>query len=204
MSEPYRKRMDLISKEIEGVVLDVGCCSGPLHKLLKSLRPDCRIYGIDAKIKDAYKGEKDIVQGDAQNMKMFPPGKFDTVVAGEIIEHLPLPERFVAEAGRVLKPGGKLILTTNNKGALINRLLHNYEAESTTHVHIFTRKELFNLLERNGFKIEKTVMLPYVSSRMAVTDPFRILAHYVLPDSLRENFFMVARKVSPSRTRRIF
>ena len=186
--------MELIAKEIGGDVLDIGCCSGPLHKLLKKLRTDCKITGLDIRITDEYKDEKDTVQGDAQNMKMFGSGRFDTVVAGEVIEHLPAPEKFVAEAGRVLKPGGKLILTTNNKGALINRLFHTYEEERTTHLHIFTEKELLDLLGRNGFTVEKVTMLPYVSSRMPVLDPLRVLLHHVLPRHLRENFFIVAVK----------
>lgn len=194
MSEPYRKRMELIAKELEGKVLDVGCCAGPMHRFLEAERPDCKIYGLDTRITDEYKNDKDIVQGDAQDMKMFHDSRFDTVVAGELIEHLKRPEIFVKEVNRILKSGGKLVLTTNNKDALINRLFHTYETERTTHVHIFRKKELLDLLERNGFKIEKFRMLPYVSSRLPVTDSLRIYMHRFLPDSLRENFFIVARK----------
>jgi SAM-dependent methyltransferase len=39
-------------------------------------------------------------------------GEFDVVVAFEVIEHLPHPERFVSEARRVLKPDGVLVVST--------------------------------------------------------------------------------------------
>jgi 2-polyprenyl-3-methyl-5-hydroxy-6-metoxy-1,4-benzoquinol methylase len=40
--------------------------------------------------------------------------QFDTIIAGELIEHLENPGQFLAAARRHLKPGGKLILTTPN------------------------------------------------------------------------------------------
>ncbi len=39
-------------------------------------------------------------------------GSFDTVLMTEVLEHLEEPARGLAEAGRLLRPGGKLILTT--------------------------------------------------------------------------------------------
>jgi coenzyme F420 hydrogenase subunit beta len=39
---------------------------------------------------------------------------FDAVLCFETVEHFPYPERLVAELGRVLRPGGTLILTTPN------------------------------------------------------------------------------------------
>ena len=41
-------------------------------------------------------------------------GPFDVVVAGEIIEHLPAPQQLFASARELLRPGGKLVITTPN------------------------------------------------------------------------------------------
>ncbi len=43
-----------------------------------------------------------------------PEASFDTVVSCETIEHVPDPARAVRELARVLKPGGRLFLTTPN------------------------------------------------------------------------------------------
>lgn len=50
---------------------------------------------------------------DIQNLR-WPDGYFDSVFSFETIEHVPDPPRAVAELGRVLKPGGRLFLTTPN------------------------------------------------------------------------------------------
>ena len=42
----------------------------------------------------------------------FPDGSFPVVVMIEVLEHLQEPARALEEVARVLKPGGKLILTT--------------------------------------------------------------------------------------------
>ena len=43
-----------------------------------------------------------------------PTAAFDTVICCETIEHLPRPVDALAEVARVLKPGGRLLLTTPN------------------------------------------------------------------------------------------
>jgi len=50
---------------------------------------------------------------DAQSLG-HPDGSFDTVISCETLEHLPNPRSAIAEFRRVLKPGGRLLLTTPN------------------------------------------------------------------------------------------
>jgi len=51
--------------------------------------------------------------GDIQNVA-HPAHAFDTVISCETVEHVPDPRRAFAELGRVLRPGGRLFLTTPN------------------------------------------------------------------------------------------
>ena len=50
---------------------------------------------------------------DAQSLP-HPDNSFDTIISCETIEHLPRPRTALAEFHRVLKPGGRLFLTTPN------------------------------------------------------------------------------------------
>jgi SAM-dependent methyltransferase len=56
-------------------------------------------------------GNVEFAVGDLQRLE-HGDAAFDAVVAFEVIEHLPHPERFVAEAGRVLKSDGVLVVST--------------------------------------------------------------------------------------------
>jgi len=51
--------------------------------------------------------------GDAQRLP-FHDAAFDGCLAVNVLEHLPDPARFVAEAARVLAPGGRLLVVTPN------------------------------------------------------------------------------------------
>lgn len=51
---------------------------------------------------------------DIQKLDQFPDATFDTVFSTETIEHVPDPPLAVRQLARVLKPGGRLFLTTPN------------------------------------------------------------------------------------------
>ena len=51
--------------------------------------------------------------GDIQSLA-HPDASFDTVISCETIEHVPDPRKAIRELSRVLKPGGRLFLTTPN------------------------------------------------------------------------------------------
>ena len=54
---------------------------------------------------------------DAQDPP-FPAGFFDIIIANHILYHVPDVDRAIAELHRILKPGGKLIATTNGQNHL--------------------------------------------------------------------------------------
>ncbi|MBI2099171.1 class I SAM-dependent methyltransferase [Candidatus Uhrbacteria bacterium] len=84
-----------------GRVLDVGCGSAA------SYAP----HFPSRVCLDAAPGIGVDIVGDAHALP-FPDNSFDLVLCIEVLEHLKSPERAIAEMKRVLRPGGKLILTT--------------------------------------------------------------------------------------------
>lgn len=64
----------------------------------------------------------------------------------------------MAEINRVLKPCGKLVITTPNIASLFRRLrlILGMQPQHETHVHEYTKKKVEELLKMYGFKILKT------------------------------------------------
>ena len=95
-------------------LLEIGC--GPGHLAGESATAGARAVGLDvaeamlARARDNYPALA-IQRGSAEELP-FPDDRFDAVVGNLVILHLARPEAAVAEAARVLRPGGRLVLTT--------------------------------------------------------------------------------------------
>jgi len=75
----------------------------------------------------------------------FADGAFEMVTSSENLEHLPHPERNIAEIRRVLKPGGLLALGTPNREIAAD----NPGPPNRFHLHEFDFEELDALLHRS-------------------------------------------------------
>jgi ubiquinone/menaquinone biosynthesis C-methylase UbiE len=97
-------------------VLDLGCGVGALLPHLHTVAPRARIVGLDRTEAMVALGPRGfpLVVGDAAELP-FADGSFDAVVMAFMLFHLPRPSAGLAEAWRVLRPGGWIGLLTWGK-----------------------------------------------------------------------------------------
>lgn len=91
-------------------VLDVGCGDGLLSEPIAKMGNTVASMDLPTIVKVAQKRHVSwVLAGDAEKLA-FADGSFDVVLASEVVEHLWNPDSFLAEAYRVLKPKGYLIV----------------------------------------------------------------------------------------------
>ena len=108
-----------------GRLLDVGCGGRPFMELLEAhsdrslgIELDASRYGRESASAEgliACTGSEQhghLPDAWASGLHLpFSDESFDTAVSFQVLEHVPQPERMLAEISRVLKPGGVLVLT---------------------------------------------------------------------------------------------
>ncbi|HUX41058.1 MAG TPA: class I SAM-dependent methyltransferase [Rectinemataceae bacterium] len=135
--------------------LDVGCATGALIAGLSNEGWSCvgvepcepaarygrEVFGLDI---------RPVVLGKAA----LHPASFDIVHASHLIEHLNEPVEFLAEAKRLLAPGGVLILTTPNIDGFQARALGaKWRSAIYDHLFLFSFRNLGKMVENAGFEV---------------------------------------------------
>lgn len=108
-------------------VLDIGCNTGRGGSVLKGLDGSLKIYGLDAVRDRLDRLPKDVYEEGVHGYSTKIPNEdeaYDAVVAGEFIEHIYQADvdQTLGEIFRVLKIGGRLLLTTPNPGDIKRKL----------------------------------------------------------------------------------
>jgi SAM-dependent methyltransferase len=127
------------SSHVQGRTLDVGCGG----KRYASLFPHVTNYVfLDLPANSASEHFVSL-WGDGRRLP-FQSAVFDSVLCTEVIEHVPTPTDVFAEAYRVLKDGGCLVLTTPQTWGL-HEVPHDY--------YRYTEYGLRFLAESAGFRV---------------------------------------------------
>jgi len=144
-------------------VLDLGFGAG---QFARRIRPACRyLAGVELDPEAAEEGARFFDQpviGDLLEGISGPwQERFDVIVAGDILEHLPRPEDLLAALKPLLKTDGALLVSLPNVANVTVRIGllfggFTYTPRGIldrTHVRFFTRATGRTLLEENGYRV---------------------------------------------------
>ena len=142
-------------------ILDVGCGTGLNSEALRAMGH--MVQGVDISQAAIEQYEAKGFTGKAGNLEAgldFPDAAFDAVLFSEVVEHLTMPERVLDEINRVLKPGGKLVLSTPNSAFWVYRVgaVFGYtlsELQHPKHFQFFSIRSLRKALTAAHFRIGK-------------------------------------------------
>jgi 2-polyprenyl-6-hydroxyphenyl methylase/3-demethylubiquinone-9 3-methyltransferase len=200
---------------LPGQVLDIGCGAGFLadalanegHRVigmdlsLGSLKVaqaaaqadwERRIPGVQAEAAPGSAGARAYLSADAYRLP-FPDACFDAVTALDFLEHVSAPDRVVAEAARVLRPGGLFFFHTFNRNPLawliIIKGVEWFVRNTPKRMHVLPLfikpEELRGICARAGMRVVvMTGMRPVVGSRAF----WKLLATRRVPRDFRFRF----------------
>jgi SAM-dependent methyltransferase len=161
----YRLAEALVHLPGRGRLLEVGCGAGRYLRALRELRPELALVGADVSRAAlsrlaalAPEVETRLIVGDAVPAA---DAEFDAVLVIDVLEHVPDPERLLAEVHRVLAPGGIFHLHVPCEGdpRSLWRWLpgqagpRGWKRRFGGHLHRFRRDEILRRVEAAGFRL---------------------------------------------------
>lgn len=125
-----------------GKILDVGSQTGKNTAYLKDKGNEVIGVEIVEELVDATRQKGiDCYKLDVETDDLpFKDSEFDTVWAGDILEHLMDPRKFLLEVNRVLKPIGVFVVTVPNIACLRNRLQLLFKGRLSPNMVTYTSK----------------------------------------------------------------
>lgn len=155
-----------------GRVLEVGCGLGHLLDWLSSRY---RVFGSDINTWALSQARRNVPGGSfvllsAEDLGAFPSAAFEIVIAKHVVEHLQRPERAISEMGRVLAPGGMLLLATPNLDSAMRPVKKEKWVgyKDPTHISLRSPDEWLGMLQTNDLNPRRVFSdgfwdAPYIS-----------------------------------------
>lgn len=131
-----------LTSHAKGQFLDAGCGTQPFRSVVEPQVDRYLTFDIEARV-----DEVDFI-GDIEDMQAVPSQSIDSMLCSEVLEHVPHPDRAIAEFARIVKPGGVVILTVPFL-ARLHEEPHDY--------YRYTRHGIRRLFDDGAFEVEEIV-----------------------------------------------
>ena len=165
----YEYTLSLALDQNGGRVLDLGCSPG--HLAMALVNAGCDVQGVDlnpvwlAKYAPGWPERLRITHTNIEHDPLpFAGESFDLVIFTEVLEHIAItdPAVILGEIRRVLRPGGRMLLSTPNVANLSNVVAfiqgenvfwppEMFYGSVDRHNREYTPTELLRLVEKVGF-----------------------------------------------------
>lgn len=151
-----------------GRILDVGCGDGFHLKLLQEYgNKNWTLEGVDLDsraVEIASRTGLTIHQGSIETLPL-ESDHYDVVYTIQTIEHVAQPDEVFAAIARILKPGGRLVVVTDNTDSIdFGYFKSSYWGgyHFPRHWNLFNRQSLSRLAQKTGFEVSevKTIVSP--------------------------------------------
>lgn len=144
-SQDAKQILKLVQSSKKKEVLEIGCGLGVLlAKIPAKKKIGTEIN--DFAVQTCQKRGLPVIKADVEKGLLFKDSAFDIIIMNQVVSHLQKPYVALKECFRLLKPGGKILITTPIRSVFFHDI-------SETHLHEMTLQELKRLVEKSGFQI---------------------------------------------------
>src|SRR3989344_7486773 len=199
-------------------LLEIGCARGVFLDMARSA--GYKVQGIEANpyaSKYAHKFFNLQVTTTKFESVKKNFGKFDIIVAYDVIEHVPNPSGFIKKITTFLKPGGLVVIGTPNSSSLLYKIaektalvsksrivypLIRFYGRGVEHLSIFNPENLKRLLTLNKFRVIKLYgySIP-LKNMVRVNGIYRIALTLLARPSYE--FVTIARKTKNTKAKKV-
>ncbi|MFY9314148.1 MAG: class I SAM-dependent methyltransferase [Burkholderiales bacterium] len=136
-----------------GRLLDIGAGGGELVGRMCDLGWRAEGLDFDVQAVRAARARGLVMHEGGLPEQRFAAESYDAVTMCHSLEHVHDPLAWLAEARRILRPGGRLAIATPNSRSLLHRRFGQYwfALDPPRHLHLFNRDALSALLRKAGF-----------------------------------------------------
>lgn len=144
----------------KGRLLDIGAGTGDFLAAAKTGGWDVSGIEPSAKAKEIASAKGVAFSASTEN---FPDESFDAITMWHVLEHVPDPDKQLAELKRLLKPNGVILVAVPNFKSHDAKTYKQHWAafDVPRHLWHFSRTAIEKLAMRNGLRLEKTLPMPF-------------------------------------------